>query len=122
MIKILISINPEHVRNILNNNKKYEYRRTIAKHKVDKILIYETSPTKMIVAEVKVKKILCDTPEKLWNNTKTYSGITKDFFDKYFSGKKIAYAYELGEIRKFSKPKKLSDFSINYAPQSFIYV
>ena len=34
MCKILLSINPEHVENIFNGNKKYEYRKIKCKEKV----------------------------------------------------------------------------------------
>ena len=37
--KILISINPEHVKNILSGEKKYEYRKIAAKKDVSAIII-----------------------------------------------------------------------------------
>ena len=120
--RILISINPYHVKNILNETKKFEYRRTIAKSKIDLILIYSTFPEMKIVAEVKVNKIISLEPNKLWEKTNEYSGISKEFFDQYFIGKKIAHAYELGKIKKFKNPKSLSDYGIKYPPQSFIYL
>ena len=122
MAKILISINPEHVRNILNGNKKYEYRRTMAKRKIKSLLIYETFPCKKVVAEIQVDDVMAYTPKKLWNKTKDFSGISKKFFDEYFCGKEIAYAYKLGKINKYEKPKDLSDFGLNNPPQSFVYI
>ena len=41
MKKIIISINPEHVKNIINGTKKFEYRTKAAKSDVNKIIIYE---------------------------------------------------------------------------------
>ena len=52
--KILISINPEHVANIINGTKKYEYRKIAAKQDVSSIIIYETTPIKRIVAEAEI--------------------------------------------------------------------
>ena len=49
-------------------------------------------------------------------------GIDKKFFDKYFTKRELAYAYELGEITRFENPKKLSEFGCINAPQSFIYI
>lgn len=120
--KILISINPEHVQNIINGIKKYEYRKVAAKQDISSIIIYETTPIKKIVAEAEIVDVLMLTPEELWNRTKDASGITKDFFDKYFEGRDLAYAYKLGEIKVYAQPKSLLDFGIKSAPQSFVYV
>lgn len=122
MYKILLSINPEHVENIIKGIKKFEYRTRVAKKDIDAIIVYCTYPTKKVLAEVKIKSILSDTPENLWERTKFYSGITKDFFMAYFANRQIAYAYELGEIIKYSEPRELKDFGCIAAPQSYVYV
>ena len=72
MNKIIVSINPIYVKNILNETKKYEYRRVAAKQDVKSILIYETAPIKMVVAEVEILEVLECSPEELnkrfiWN-------------------------------------------------------
>lgn len=79
MCKILLSINPEHVENIFNGNKKYEYRKIKCKEKVDKIIIYSTAPIMQVVGEAEVKKILEDTPEEIWKITQNESGINLEF-------------------------------------------
>ena len=84
--------------------------------KISKILLYETSPIKKIVAEAKVLEILKNTPSIIWQTTKNYSGIDKDFFDNYFKNRKNAYAYKLRAIKKYDRPKKLSDFGLKVAP------
>lgn len=122
MKKILISINPEHVENILSGIKKYEYRKVAAKDDISSIIIYETTPVKRVVAEAEIIDVLMCGPEELWGLTKEGSGISKKFFDKYFKDKEVAYAYKLGEIKVFETPKTLSDFGIRTAPQSFVYV
>jgi predicted transcriptional regulator len=122
MKKIVISINPEHVKNILNGTKKFEYRTKTAKGDINKILIYETTPVKRIVAEVEIIDVLMMSPNELWNETKQYSGISKAFFDNYFKNRKVAYAYKLGEVKEYKEPKKLEDFGLKFAPQSFVYV
>ncbi len=120
--KILISINPEHVENIIKGIKKYEYRRIAAKQDISSIIIYETNPVKRIVAEAEIIEILMYAPEELWQLTENESGISKEFFDKYFEGKEIAYAYKLGEIKVYDEPKSLLDYGIKTAPQSFVYI
>lgn len=122
MAKILISINPEHVDNIVKGIKKYEYRTRVAKQAINSIIVYSTFPRKEVVAEVKIDAVLSMSPEKLWEETKEYSGITKEYFEQYFMKRDIAYAYKLGEMKIYDKPKSLSDFGIRFAPQSYVYV
>ncbi len=120
--RILISINPEHVENIINGTKRYEYRKLAAKQDISSIIIYETTPVKRIVAEAEIIDVLMLPPEELWNKTKDASGISKQFFDEYFYGREVAYAYKLGEIKVYDIPKTLMDYGIKAAPQSFIYL
>ena len=119
---IIISINPEHVENIINGTKKFEYRTKAAKRDVGKIIIYETNPVKKIVAEVEIMDVLMMEPNKLWDETSEQSGISKKYFDSYFKNRKIAYAYQLGKIKVYDKPKELNEFGLRFAPQSFVYV
>lgn len=123
MCRILMPINPEYVDEILAGRKKYEYRKIKAKRtNIDKMIIYSTSPVMKVVAEVEIKGILQENPEQLWELTKNYSGVTKEFYNQYYKNKNIAIAYELGKIVKYEKPKDLIDIGINYIPQSFVYM
>lgn len=122
MCTILLPIKPEYANKIIEQKKLYEYRKNICKRKIDKIVIYSTSPVKRVVAEVEVKSVLSNTPNKLWKETKQYSGISKAKYMKYFKNKKVAFAYELGKIIIYKQPKMLEDIGINYYPQSYIYL
>lgn len=118
---ILISIRPKYVKSIFDFTKKYEYRKKIAKN-VKKLIIYETAPTKKVVGEAEVVLTIGIKPERLWQLTKRYSGITKEYFDSYFANKPIAYAYKLGVIKRYNNPRSLAQFHIKVAPQSYIYI
>lgn len=120
--KIVMPIHPPQVESILKGTKKFEYRTRVAKREICSILVYATSPTKKVVAEVNVTKILSDTPENIWKKTKHHSGITKDFFDKHFSNRQKLYAYVLDEVKIFDKPKVLADYGINHILRSFEYL
>ena len=120
-MNIILPINPKHVKKIISGEKKYEYRTRIPKNPVDKIIIYETTPTKKIVAEAEIIEIISLPPKKLWEETKNFSGITKEFFDQYFKNKDIAYAYRLGKIKVYDTPLDLSNFGLKDVPQSFVY-
>ena len=84
MCDILLSINPEHVENILKGIKKYEYRKIACRRSVDKIIIYSTTPIKKVVGEAEVIDILQKEKDELWHETENESGITKIFFDEYY--------------------------------------
>ena len=118
--KIIISINPEYVEKIISGEKKYEYRTKAAKKDVDKIIIYETTPVKKVVAEVEVLEVLIMKPSELWELTKNQAGTTKSFFMSYFKGRDVAYAYKLGRVKVYKRPMELSVFGLKSAPQSFV--
>lgn len=65
-MKVLLSIKPEFVREIFQGRKKFEYRKNVFTKHVTQVVVYSTKPEGMIVGEFSVKKILSDTPEKLW--------------------------------------------------------
>ena len=122
MCKILLSINPQHVAHILDGSKQYEFRKRKCKEKIDGIIIYSTAPVQQVVAEADVETILEDTPNKVWEKTKHKSGISREFFFKYYSGRNRAVAYKLTNLNIFEDPKKLEDYGVSTPPQSYVYV
>lgn len=122
MCKLLMSINPEHVENILAGKKKFEFRKTKCKEQIDSIVIYSTAPVMKIVAEVEVKGIIEDTPQAVWKRTADAAGIDKSFFDRYYSGRDTAVAYVLGCVTQFDSPRNLTDYGVKAAPQSYVYI
>lgn len=117
-----MSIHPEFVDQIFSGKKKYEYRKTLAKQSPDIIIIYETNPTSKIVGEVEVLGFIEKSPEEVWKETNKHSGIDYLRFKKYFENKETAVAYILGKVTIYSQKLSLSDFGIEYAPQSYVYL
>ena len=122
MCVILLSINPNHVENILNGTKRYEFRKKVCKRHVDKILIYSTTPIMKVVGEAEVEEVLVDNPEAIWKKTKTKSWIDKKFFDQYYKNRDQAVAYKLRNVIKYRQPKELKEYGVSSAPQSFRYI
>ena len=122
MCKILLSINPEHVNHILDGSKEYEFRKIKCKEDVDGIIIYCTAPVKQVVAEADIDTILEDSPKKVWSQTRKKSGISAEFFFKYYEGKTKAIAYKLTNLNIFDEPRTLAYYGVSSAPQSFVYV
>ena len=122
MCKVLMSINPEHVNNIMSGKKVYEFRKVKCKKKIDSIVIYSTSPIMKIVGEAEVIDLIEGSPELVWKKTCDGARIKKSFFDSYYSDKKMAFAYCLGRVKSYKKALNLSDYGIKNAPQSFLYL
>lgn len=122
MCEIILSINPEHVENIFNGNKKYEYRKTKCKQDIDKIIIYSTHPVMKVVGEARVENILEDEPEKIWERTSKESGINFEFFKQYYKGRQKAVAYKLADVVEYNEPIGLHNYGLKTAPQSYAYV
>lgn len=122
MCTILLPIKPEYANKIVEQTKLYEYRKSKCKKEIDRIVIYSTSPVKKVIGEVEVKEVISALPKKLWQDTKEYSGISKIKYMQYFKDKDMAFAYKLGKVTIYNKPKTLKDLGINYYPQSYIYL
>ena len=107
---------------ILEGKKQYEFRKTRPKAGVNRIIFYASSPQKQVVGEAVIDEVLEGTPKEIWEIARTAAGITKKFFFSYYSGKDKAIAYKLKDVMIYEEPKKLSDYGIRQAPQSFIYL
>lgn len=121
-VRMLLSINPQHVENILNGTKRFEFRKVKSRREVRYIVIYSTAPVGHVIGEVEVLGTLDGHPAEVWEHTHKHSGITKQFYDDYFSGRERAVAYELGEVSVYERPKSLVELGVACAPQSFVYV
>lgn len=122
-MKVLLSIKPEYVKKIFAGTKKYEYRKSIFNKHVDKVIVYATKPMGMIVGEFSVEEVLVEEPETLWKETHEVSGISKDFFDQYFEGRKKGYALKVSSPQLYDEPiDPFKLFASFIPPQSFKYI
>jgi predicted transcriptional regulator len=123
-MSLLLSIKPIFAEAIFSGEKQYEFRREIFKNtQVKKVYVYASSPISMIIGEFEIEQILSTDPTSLWEATKKSSGISKDYFDKYFSGRNIAHALKVNSPRSYEEPVTLKEmFNIDRPPQSFMYV
>lgn len=123
-MRVLLSIKPEHVANIRSGIKTFEFRRRLfARRDVKTVLIYCTRPVGRLVGEFDIADILEDEPEALWASTAEGSGISKEFFDTYFEGRRRAFALQIGSLRLYDEPLCPSEMFDNFTPpQSYMYV
>ena len=119
---IILSIHPRHVEKILSGEKRYEYRKQIPTD-IQYVIIYATAPIKKIVALVNIDTILMDTPQNIWEQTKSGAGISQDFYTDYFKNKTVAYAIKFCKIHQLPNPVDYTVINgVKCAPQAYMYV
>ena len=122
MSRMLLSIKPKYVNEIIAGKKRYEFRKFHCREGIDTIIIYATAPIKKVVAEVPLLDIVEGDVETVWKQTKLAGGITHKDYREYYKKRAIATAYHLGIVIQYDDPLDLSDFGLHYVPQSFAYV
>ena len=122
-MRVILSIKPEYANKIFEGTKKYEFRRAIFKNPdVKKVVVYSSSPVRKIIGEFEIDRIISHEPETLWNKTKKYSGISKDFFFQYFGDKEFGFAIKIKNTKLYKTPKCIRE-DYNLLPlQSFLYL
>ena len=123
-MKVLLSIKPKYVKEIIAGKKKYEFRKLIWKRNdLDKVIIYSSAPTKKIIGVFSIGDIIEGNPTHLWNEFEDSSGISKDEFFDYFEAHETGFAIEIDQIEVFKNPidpfQQFEDFR---PPQSFYYI
>ena len=121
-VNIVLPVKPIYAIEILDEAKKYEFRKKLCQKEIEKIYIYATAPVKMIVGEAEVVNKLIMDKNEMWRRTQIYAGISKEFYDWYFEKQTYACAYEIGRVKRYSLPVTLDSMGIKHVPQSFIYV
>ena len=121
-MKVILSIKPEFANKIFDGTKKFEFRKSIFKNEnVKTILVYSSSPVQKVIGEFQIEHILKDNLASLWEATKDHSGITEDYFYKYFADKELGFAIKIKSKTIYSEPKCLrNDYNL-FPPQSFVY-
>lgn len=118
----LIPIFTEHAQSVFSGRKRYEYRRMHPSKDITDLALYESRAAGKITGIAKVTGAVIGSPAEVWDITKTNAGITREYFRKYFSGKKEATAFCLGDVLEFEKALLFSEIGIIYPPQSLQYL
>lgn len=121
-MRVLLSIKPEFANLIFSGVKKYEYRKLIFKKEIDTVVVYASYPVQKVIGEFSIDDIVFDDVNNLWNKTKQHSGISFDYFNKYFENKSQGYAIKVLDTKLYSKPRNLDTIYSSTPPQSFAYI
>lgn len=123
-MKVLLSIKPEFANKILTGEKRFEFRKSLFKRDgIKTVIIYATMPVGKVIGEFDIDLVISNTPQEVWSMTSEFSGITKSFFDSYFTDRDMAYAIKVKKVRKYEIPQDLDDVRHGLkAPQSYVYI
>ncbi len=117
----LYSIKPFYTDQILQGKKKYELRKKLPANEIDYILIYSSRPISKIIGYAEIVKTHQNSVSSIWNLVSDSAGISKKNYLSYFNNCEVAFAFEFGEIKKFTIPLNIEE--LNYIPpQSFRYI
>lgn len=121
-MKVVLSIKPEFANKIFDGTKKFEFRKAIFKNdKIKTVIVYSSSPVQQVIGEFEIERIINHDIDTLWGLTQEESGITEDYFYKYFEDRLQGFAIQIKKVKKYKTPKCLrADFNL-FPPQSFAY-
>jgi len=122
-MRVVLSIKPEFAFKIFDGSKKFEFRKSIFKNtNIKSVIVYASSPVQQVIVEFEIEDILNYDLDTLWELTLEYSGISEEFYYKYFANKEQGFAIKIKKTKKYRTPKCLrTDFNL-LPPQSFAYL
>ncbi|AMP97878.1 Phage associated protein [Pedobacter cryoconitis] len=122
-MKVLLSIKPEYAFKIFDGTKKFEFRKVRFKNpNIKTVIVYASSPVQKVIGEFEIEDILSLDPKKIWHITEKFSGISEDFFYKYFENREIAHAIKIKSTKRYITPLSIKeDFNV-FPPQSYLYL
>ena len=122
---ILVSVHPAFVQEILEGNKRVEFRRRWPRQLSGVVLIYSTAPAKSLAALVEIVEVARQSKTQLWELAKELGGgVTRQVLFDYMDGMSEGVALKLGRRMSFDKglpPSKVFGASFR-PPQSFRYL
>lgn len=122
-MNILLSIKPKYSEKIFSGEKKYEFRKQTPKEKIEKVYVYESTPTQHIVGWFTVKKILKGTPQAIWEKCSKHGGIDQGNFFAYCADKTTIHAMEINEYKEFETPIDPYELCPTFQPpQNYAYL
>lgn len=121
-MKVVLSIKPEFADKIFDGTKRFEFRKAIFKNEnIKTVVVYSSSPVQKVIGEFQIGEIFNHDLKTLWDKTKEFSGITEDYFYKYFENRVDGFAIQIKKMTKFKHPKCLKEDYNLTPPQSFAY-
>lgn len=112
----VMSIKEKYGLNLLNKKSLWEYRRRKSKIKSgDKIILYATAPSKKLIGDFIVGKILFGTPNELWEKTKKDICYEIEEIIPYLESGSFPIAFQVTKPKKY-QPEILASSILNFNP------
>lgn len=124
---LFISVKPEFAYKLIGETKTIELRKNKPNVNIgDFIIIYATVPVKSIIGFGRIKGIIDNTPEFIWDNYSEELGIDKSRYNEYFQNTNRAVGIEITSICKLPSAVGLDEirrFIPRFSPpQSYRYL
>ena len=110
MSNAILSILPIYAEAIVQGSKTIEFRRRIFQKDIERIYIYSSAPTKMILGYFTIKDVIEETPENLWERYNDLGEIEKEAFFEYFKETEKGFGILIDEVVAFEIPLDPIDF------------
>ena len=121
---VLMSIKPQYANAIMHGSKKVEFRKQIFDVNVERVYVYASHPVKKLIGYFDVDHVICENPDKLWDDYNKVGCISKKDFVSYFNNCSYGYAIAVKEVHRFTKDYLIAEiFGENFqVPQSYRYI
>lgn len=119
---VLLSIKPEFATRIFSGEKRFEFRRSLFKRPVNRVVVYASAPVSMVIGEFEVEELLYEKLGPLWHKTHEHAGISEEHFYGYFSQCESGYAIKVCNPQSYPEPRPLREVYDSRPPQSFAYL
>ena len=118
-----MAIQPRYAQAILRGDKHVEFRKRRLAYDIDRVLIYETAPTKRVVGMFTVGESVSQSPASLWRKFRRVGGISLTDFNSYFRGHVLGVGLTVVRVERFRRPVALDELGPSPSvPQSFAYL
>jgi predicted transcriptional regulator len=120
----LMSIKPVYANAILASRKRVEFRKRCLAQDISTVIIYETSPTKLVTGMFFVAGQQVAEPISLWEQHEPYAGISRHDYLNYYGETNKAVGILVENPTPLIEPIPLSRLANKKvcAPQSFTYL
>ncbi len=109
----LISVYPNQAKSVRQGTKKYEFRKSLSKKMVNKILrgkyllVYETKPIRAMTMIWEIEQAYQENINALWNKFGNASGISQEYFYQYYGSRSIGIALKIKRSITLKNPISL---------------
>lgn len=119
----VMPIHPRYANAILGGTKSAEFQKRRLAPDIQRIVVYETAPTSLIVGEFWIGETVLGSPDEIWRAYASTGEISKQSFHEYFAGRDTAVAFVVTRAQRYAKPIALADLHPRPGvPQSTIYL